>query len=774
MSVSNDDGMEAEDAFSENEQEQNDSDDASSATDESFKFDEEHEEENISTDSCSEFDEDDYSDADWNDSTNLADDSEIQGAKDDLLKKFKSSMNSLMSEKKWFAKKRQLTDDVEYAIQELNEAFYGLENAVSNLPKGTLNEFQTELGETICGSGLVRKLCGVICKMYPKGHLEDKETLNTEFEMVFKLISGFMAVADATVREVATVNVFLDKLTEILDIGDDPEGLKETLEKPVRKHAIECLQNLAMDDKNYQKLRKKNFVSILSDYYMSDLDDSDDSGDDEDIKSTTVAIIAVLMDERESETIPEKKRRQIVKDMNEKLEDFLDEDSEGDEDWPPTKIMKIIRTLARHDHYKRLFGRLGTISLLVKVAQKGNKREQAEATNAIWVLSFYSTNQKMLIANQEAMNLLQLLRKSEVEAIAKNCEGTFWTMKDSLLADRKYKHLVPATDAVASAPEEKRFGNVASTDKDSTSGHVMISYQWGHQKTLKMIRDTLKNKGYNVWMDVDKMRGSIMEAMADAVEKALVVLVCFSKKYKNSPNCRSEAEYCFKLRKPVIPLKMDSDYDADGWLGLMTGSQKFIDFSGKYPFEEKIAELLTDLPEVIKANKQTTAEASNSKPSMRQITREKTEPYISLTQLTTLRRKFHSFDQNGDGRLSVSELGNVLRSLGLNPTECEIKEAMQAADINGNGYIDSDEYISLLKSYLKDRSEIERELKTAFKLFSKGTGELKLNQLKKALIHLGEKLTEEDVEELFDEMDANEDGVIDIDEFVSRLCEVDV
>ena len=66
----------------------------------------------------------------------------------------------------------------------------------------------------------------------------------------------------------------------------------------------------------------------------------------------------------------------------------------------------------------------------------------------------------------------------------------------------------------------------------------MISYQWHNQKTLIKIRDELKNKGYKVWMDIDNMKGSTLEAMAEAVEKASVVLLCSSQKYKNSPNCR--------------------------------------------------------------------------------------------------------------------------------------------------------------------------------------------------------------------------------------------
>ena len=66
----------------------------------------------------------------------------------------------------------------------------------------------------------------------------------------------------------------------------------------------------------------------------------------------------------------------------------------------------------------------------------------------------------------------------------------------------------------------------------------MISYQWSNQKTLIKISDVLKSKGYKVWLDIDNMSGSTLEAMAEAVEKASVVLICMSQKYKNSPNCR--------------------------------------------------------------------------------------------------------------------------------------------------------------------------------------------------------------------------------------------
>ncbi|KAL3855662.1 hypothetical protein ACJMK2_014869 [Sinanodonta woodiana] len=115
----------------------------------------------------------------------------------------------------------------------------------------------------------------------------------------------------------------------------------------------------------------------------------------------------------------------------------------------------------------------------------------------------------------------------------------------------------------------KRSGATVKNKK----GHIMINY-------------------YDVWVDTKNMNGSTLQAMASAVEAAHVVLICMSQKYKDSPNCRLEAEYAHKLNKNIIPLKMERRYEPDGWLGILIGTQLFYEFSGKYPFEAKLKDLL--------------------------------------------------------------------------------------------------------------------------------------------------------------------------------------
>ena len=64
----------------------------------------------------------------------------------------------------------------------------------------------------------------------------------------------------------------------------------------------------------------------------------------------------------------------------------------------------------------------------------------------------------------------------------------------------------------------------------------------------------------------------ITRGMADAVEDAAGVCYGISNAYKESVNCRMEAQYGLQKKKPLIPLLLVEGYEADGWLGLMLGT----------------------------------------------------------------------------------------------------------------------------------------------------------------------------------------------------------
>ena len=105
------------------------------------------------------------------------------------------------------------------------------------------------------------------------------------------------------------------------------------------------------------------------------------------------------------------------------------------------------------------------------------------------------------------------------------------------------------------------------------------------QEQAKELADTLICEGYKVWMDIldGCMGGDTLEAMADAVSKAGVVLVLVTHKYKESANCRREASYANDLKKPIIPIIMEPQYSPDGswgWLGLIIAGKLYYNLAG--------------------------------------------------------------------------------------------------------------------------------------------------------------------------------------------------
>ncbi|XP_078366964.1 uncharacterized protein LOC144650989 isoform X1 [Oculina patagonica] len=232
--------------------------------------------------------------------------------------------------------------------------------------------------------------------------------------------------------------------------------------------------------------------------------------------------------------------------------------------------------IAVNDNNKKTIVKCGAIPVLVKLLQNAKYDvEKINACNLLWTLAFDEENRKQIKNDESAIPELKKLATSENSEIKRAAAGALWE------CEGKEKH----------AQEKQQSVKQEATD----TKHVMISYQWDVQKLVIQLKNKLQADGYKVWMDIDEMGGSTLESMARAVENASVVLVCVSQKYKESPNCRSEAEYTYQLHKDVIPLMMDSKYRPDGWLGFIVGSKFWIDFSEKHKLDSNADKLVREL-----------------------------------------------------------------------------------------------------------------------------------------------------------------------------------
>uniref|UniRef100_A0A1I8B2X1 EF-hand domain-containing protein n=1 Tax=Meloidogyne hapla TaxID=6305 RepID=A0A1I8B2X1_MELHA len=92
------------------------------------------------------------------------------------------------------------------------------------------------------------------------------------------------------------------------------------------------------------------------------------------------------------------------------------------------------------------------------------------------------------------------------------------------------------------------------------------------------------------------------------------------------------------------------------------------------------------------------------------------EEEFTVEELQEFAQAFKMFDKDGNGTMSIKELGVAMRTLGLNPTEDELLNMVNEYDVDGNG-IDFSEFCKMMKEMNK---ETDQELiRLAFRVFDK-------------------------------------------------------
>lgn len=138
------------------------------------------------------------------------------------------------------------------------------------------------------------------------------------------------------------------------------------------------------------------------------------------------------------------------------------------------------------------------------------------------------------------------------------------------------------------------------------------------------------------------------------------------------------------------------------------------------------------------------------------------------------------FDKDEDGTITMAELGVVMRSLGQRPTggmeiilctgyssnqcclilETELRDMVNEVDQDGNGTIEFNEFLQMMSKKMKG-GDGEEELKEAFRVFDKNNdGLISSSELRHVMTNLGEKLSQEEVDDMIKEADLDGDGQV--------------
>ncbi|XP_073287716.1 probable calcium-binding protein CML25 [Primulina huaijiensis] len=130
-----------------------------------------------------------------------------------------------------------------------------------------------------------------------------------------------------------------------------------------------------------------------------------------------------------------------------------------------------------------------------------------------------------------------------------------------------------------------------------------------------------------------------------------------------------------------------------------------------------------------------------------------------------LEQVFKKFDVNGDGKISASELGSIMSSLGNAATEVELDSMIREVDSDGDGFINLHEFIELNTKDI-DHDEILENLRDAFRVFDiDKNGSISAEELQDVLMSLGEECGLAECRKMISGVDSDGNGEISFEEF---------
>ncbi|KAM7523450.1 hypothetical protein LguiA_013352 [Lonicera macranthoides] len=140
---------------------------------------------------------------------------------------------------------------------------------------------------------------------------------------------------------------------------------------------------------------------------------------------------------------------------------------------------------------------------------------------------------------------------------------------------------------------------------------------------------------------------------------------------------------------------------------------------------------------------------------------------LSEEEIMGLKQMFKGMDEDNSGTITLEELKQGLAKQGTKLSEYEVKQLMEAADADGNGTIDYEEFITATMHL--NRMDREEHLYTAFQYFDKdNSGYITKEELEQALREFGMD-DGRDIKEVMSEVDSDNDGRINYDEFVAMM-----
>ncbi|XP_071479703.1 uncharacterized protein [Diadema antillarum] len=426
---------------------------------------------------------------------------------------------------------------------------------------------QQDIANTFCELGGAELFINMLLELTKKGLFSS----NTNWQIAFYIYNTLWNFSDASLS--LALRLGEKGMVRLCTTNISHKPYRENMDQKniqfLIKASLNILHNLAKAPGNRHLYREEHVAEKMEPFLE----------DDPYLKAIGMMTLAYIVEEGQEEILAEKGTNTIeyLVEILKEAQGAKDKRCQGLSD---TEVAAGLARLAVHDNNKKKIIEAGGLPLLVSMLHAECLEAQEAAVKALWNLAFSDDVVNELQSNPDCLKALKDLSCSQSAEIAKAANGALWVINKE--AEKK---------------EREETGRIDSGTKSfqGKKPHIMISYQWDSQKEVLDIWKALKHAEYEVWIDVDCMYGSTLQAMAEAVENSCAMLMCMSERYKESPNCRTEAEYAFTRRKHIIPIMMEEHYQPDGWLGIILGAKFYMDFSGRLNKDDEMQKLIKEV-----------------------------------------------------------------------------------------------------------------------------------------------------------------------------------
>lgn len=239
------------------------------------------------------------------------------------------------------------------------------------------------------------------------------------------------------------------------------------------------------------------------------------------------------------------------------------------------ELLQALTIFSSNDSVKKaIVDSKGLVMVFDILSKASNVEEVRECLMIVWNFAFDNDLKSILIKQHNGLQVIESFLNHEDEDVRNNAAGIKWLLEDHMKSSRLLTEIVP----------------LQPTPVSSAGFHVYICFAEENREIVQRITDRLKRANLSLVLPKNSNLESALKNQENryrGIVQSTLFLFVLSEASKSCQQCRSETQYAAYLKKPIIPVIVQTKFKPSGWMDKFT-DKLFFDFGGKRDFEINI------------------------------------------------------------------------------------------------------------------------------------------------------------------------------------------